>query len=255
MKSATSSGTRRGRASSSARESGLFSKDNVIRTNKFFDRFGPFAIIAARFVPIVRTFAPVAAGVGHMNYRRYSLYNAVGAVIWGTGLTFAGFLLGYIPPLADFVIEYIDVILLIAVACAVVPTAYHAIKQTLKARKANREGRRAAHRVRGDRRHLRDGQEGLIVVSVLAIPSRIRKSKDRQHTCGREPAGVPPKVGLGHGPVSPIDEKNLTCRRSLAGVVEALMHAVRGNAQPKDGCGTLYGARFSVSIDGALSLT
>ncbi len=122
------------------KESGLFSKDNVIRTNKFFDRFGPFAIIAARFVPIVRTFAPVAAGVGHMNYRRYSLYNAVGAVIWGTGLTFAGFLLGYIPPLADFVIEYIDVILLIAVACAVVPTGYHAIRQTLKARKANREG-------------------------------------------------------------------------------------------------------------------
>jgi len=122
------------------RESGLFSKDNVIRTNKFFDRFGPFAIIAARFVPIVRTFAPVAAGVGHMNYRRYSLYNAVGAVIWGTGLTFAGFLLGYIPPLADFVIEYIDVILLIAVACAIVPTVYHAIRQTLKARKANREG-------------------------------------------------------------------------------------------------------------------
>ena len=122
------------------KESGLFSRDNVIRTNKFFDRFGPFAIIAARFVPIVRTFAPVAAGVGHMNYRRYSLYNAVGALIWGTGLTFAGFLLGYIPPLADFVIEYIDVILLIAVACAVVPTAYHAIRQTLKARKANREG-------------------------------------------------------------------------------------------------------------------
>ncbi len=53
----------------------------------------------ARFVPIVRTFAPVAAGVGHMNYRRYSIYNAIGAFIWGTGLTFVGFLLGYIPPL------------------------------------------------------------------------------------------------------------------------------------------------------------
>jgi membrane-associated protein len=75
-----------------------------------------------------------------MDYRRYSLYNAVGAIIWGTGLTFAGFLLGYIPPLADFVIEYIDVILLCAIAIAVVPTAYHAIKQTLKARKAIREG-------------------------------------------------------------------------------------------------------------------
>jgi len=122
------------------RESGLFSKENVIRTNKFFERWGALAIVAARFVPIVRTFAPVAAGVGHMNYRRYSLYNAAGALIWGSGLTFAGFLLGYIPPLADFVTEYIDLILLFAVACAVVPTVYHAIRQSLKARKANREG-------------------------------------------------------------------------------------------------------------------
>ena len=122
------------------RESGLFSKENVVRTNKFFERFGAFAIIAARFVPIVRTFAPVAAGVGHMNYRRYSLYNAIGALIWGSGLTFAGFLLGYIPPVAKFVEDYIDLILLGAIAIAVIPTAYHAIRQTLKARKANREG-------------------------------------------------------------------------------------------------------------------
>jgi membrane-associated protein len=122
------------------RESGLFSKENVIRTNKFFERFGPFAIIAARFVPIVRTFAPVAAGVGHMSYRRYSLFNAIGALIWGSGLTFAGFVLGYFKPVADFVTEYIDLILLGAIAIAVIPTAYHAIRQTLKARRLNREG-------------------------------------------------------------------------------------------------------------------
>lgn len=122
------------------KESGLFSKENVVRTNKFFDRFGPFAIIAARFVPIVRTFAPVAAGVGHMNYRRYSLYNAVGAIIWGSGLTFAGFLLGFFPPIADFVTEYIDIILIGAVLIAVVPTAYHTIRQVLRARRMAREG-------------------------------------------------------------------------------------------------------------------
>jgi membrane-associated protein len=122
------------------KESGLFSKENVIRTNRFFERFGPFAIIAARFVPIVRTFAPVAAGVGHMNYRKYSLYNAVGALIWGSGLTFGGFLLGYIPPLSDFVTEYIDLILLGAIALAVIPTAFHYVRSVLKARKARREG-------------------------------------------------------------------------------------------------------------------
>lgn len=122
------------------KESGLFSKGNVIRTNRFFERFGPVAIIVARFVPVVRTFAPVAAGVGHMGYRRYSLFNAIGALIWGAGLTFGGYLLGYFPPVADFVTEYIDIILLCAVAIAVLPTAYHAIRQALKARKAGRDG-------------------------------------------------------------------------------------------------------------------
>jgi membrane-associated protein len=122
------------------RDSGLFSKENVIRTNKFFERWGPLAIVIARFVPIVRTFAPVAAGVAHMNYKRYSLYNAVGALIWGAGLTFAGFLLGYIPPLADFVTEYIDVILLCAILLAVIPTVYHYIQGVVKARRARKLG-------------------------------------------------------------------------------------------------------------------
>ena len=82
------------------KESGLFSRKNVERTNAFFERFGALAIVLARFVPIVRTFAPVAAGVGHMNYKKYSLYNLVGAIVWGIGLTLAGYLLGYIPPIA-----------------------------------------------------------------------------------------------------------------------------------------------------------
>lgn len=121
------------------KESGFFSKANVVRTNAFFERFGGFAVIVARVVPIVRTFAPVAAGVGHMNYKKYTLYNLIGAIIWGVGLTFAGFLLGYIPVLADFVTEYIDVILLGAVAIAVIPTVYHYIKAVLKARKTRGE--------------------------------------------------------------------------------------------------------------------
>jgi len=118
------------------KESGLFSVENVRRTNGFFERFGGLAVIVARFVPIVRTFAPVAAGVGHMNYKKYSLYNAIGAIIWGSGLTFGGYLLGYIPPVADFVTHYIDVILLGAVAVTVIPTAFHYIQTSRKAKKA-----------------------------------------------------------------------------------------------------------------------
>lgn len=122
------------------KESGLFSKANVIRTNRFFDRFGALAVIAARFVPVVRTFAPIAAGVGHMNYRTYSLFNAVGAIVWGAGLTLAGFFVAFIEPLKDFIVEYIDLILILAVLSAIVPTALTYLRSSLKARKARRLG-------------------------------------------------------------------------------------------------------------------
>ena len=122
------------------KESGFFSRKNVERTNAFFVRFGGFAVIAARFVPIVRTFAPIAAGVGHMPYRRYSLYNAIGAIIWGAGLVTAGYLLNYIPPVRDFVTSYIDLILICAALVAIVPTAYHTIRSVLAARKARASG-------------------------------------------------------------------------------------------------------------------
>jgi membrane-associated protein len=119
------------------KESGIFSIKNVQRTNAFFERFGPLAVVVARFVPVVRTFAPVAAGVGHMNYRKYSLYNLIGALIWGAGLTYFGYLLGYIPPVADFVKNYIDLILIGAVVVTLVPTVYHYIRASQKAKKSN----------------------------------------------------------------------------------------------------------------------
>jgi membrane-associated protein len=118
------------------KETGLFSIANVKRTNAFFERFGGFAVIIARFVPIVRTFAPIAAGVGKMDYRKYSLYNAVGAFIWGAGVTTLGFLLGNIKPVADFVIKYVDVVLLAVVLLTLIPTVFHLLQSTLKARKA-----------------------------------------------------------------------------------------------------------------------
>jgi membrane-associated protein len=117
------------------KETGLFSVENVKRTNGFFERFGGLAVILARFVPVVRTFAPVAAGVGHMNYRKYSLYNLIGALVWGAGLTFGGYLLGYIPPVADFVTNYIDIILLGAVVLTVIPTAIHYVQSSRKAKR------------------------------------------------------------------------------------------------------------------------
>ncbi|WP_261167296.1 DedA family protein [Microbacterium sp. Marseille-Q6965] len=117
------------------RDSGLFSRKNVARTNAFFQRFGGLTIIFARFVPIVRTFAPVAAGIGHMPWRVYTLYNFIGAVIWGVGLTLLGYVIAYIPWVRDFVTEYIDLILLAAVAGTAVFVVWHYLKERRAARR------------------------------------------------------------------------------------------------------------------------
>jgi membrane-associated protein len=117
------------------RESGLFSSENVKRTGAFFDRFGPFAVILARFVPVVRTFTPILAGVSHMHYRRYSLYNAIGALAWGFGITMLGFGFGHIPPVANFVEKYIDLVLLGAVLISVLSVGVHLLRSSRKAKK------------------------------------------------------------------------------------------------------------------------
>jgi membrane-associated protein len=122
------------------KESGFFSRKNVERTNAFFERFGGLTVILARFVPIVRTFAPIAAGVGHMNKWKYTVYNFIGAVIWGFGLTVVGYLIGMIPYVGDFVQEYIDVILLAAVAGTVIFVAVHYFRERANARRAREAG-------------------------------------------------------------------------------------------------------------------
>lgn len=103
------------------RESGLFSKKSVTRTQAFFDRFGPAAVTIARFVPVVRTFAPVAAGVGKMRRRTFTAFNAIGAAIWSAGVILLGYALAHIAGVSDFVSRYIDIILIGIVVVSVVP--------------------------------------------------------------------------------------------------------------------------------------
>ena len=110
------------------------------RTNAFFERFGGLTVILARFVPVVRTFAPVAAGVGHMPWRKYSLYNLIGAVLWGFGLTLVGYVIAYIPWIADLVTKYIDVILLGVVVLTLAVTAWHYFSERRKAKKETTTG-------------------------------------------------------------------------------------------------------------------
>ncbi|MGA1812064.1 VTT domain-containing protein [Frondihabitans sp. 4ASC-45] len=117
------------------KDSGIFSSENVKKTNEFFTRFGSGAVILARFVPVIRTFLPLAAGIAHMHYRRYSLFNAIGAIAWGFGITMIGFGIGHIPPVARFVENYIDLILLGAVAATVVPIVIKVMSSSRKAKK------------------------------------------------------------------------------------------------------------------------
>ena len=75
-------------------QSRFFKQEYVDRTHEFFERHGSKAVLLARFVPVVRTFTPVMAGVGHMTRRVYSTYNLIGALVWAVGVTLLGYALG-----------------------------------------------------------------------------------------------------------------------------------------------------------------
>ena len=105
-------------------DSRLFKQEYVDKTYSYFDRYGGRTIILAQFVPIVRTFAPVAAGVGRMNYRHFVTYNVIGALLWGVGVTTLGYWLGRI----EFVQEYIELILLGIVGVSVIPIGVELIR-------------------------------------------------------------------------------------------------------------------------------
>jgi membrane protein DedA with SNARE-associated domain len=100
-------------------DSGLFARGHAVRAQEFFDHHGPQAVVLARFVPVIRTFTPVVAGVGRMPYRSFFAYNAAGAAAWGVGLLAAGYFLGGIP----FVAAHVEVIVLGVVALSLAPAA------------------------------------------------------------------------------------------------------------------------------------
>jgi membrane-associated protein len=98
-------------------DSRLFKREYVDKTVAFFDKYGPRAIVLARFVPIVRTFITVIAGVGQMDRRRYLTYSGIGGLLWACGVTVLGQLLGKI----TFVAKNIELILIAIVVVSVLP--------------------------------------------------------------------------------------------------------------------------------------
>lgn len=114
-------GRRSGPAVFARRESGFFSRASVDRTERFFDRFGGSAVMVARFVAVVRTIAPVAAGVGKMRWSVFTIFNIAGAAVWASAVVLAGYWLGHVAGVADFVAKYLDLVLIGIVVISVVP--------------------------------------------------------------------------------------------------------------------------------------
>ncbi|MFI9527267.1 DedA family protein [Micromonospora rosaria] len=110
----------------------FFKQENVVKAHDFFEKYGARSIVLARFVPIVRTFTPIVAGVSRMNYRTFVTYNVVGGILWGTGVTVLGYFLGQIP----FVKANIEAILIAIVLISVLPIVFEVLRARTAARRA-----------------------------------------------------------------------------------------------------------------------
>ncbi|GAA1875228.1 hypothetical protein GCM10009772_54840 [Pseudonocardia alni subsp. carboxydivorans] len=113
-------------------KSKLFNPKHVEKTHEFFEKYGNRAIVLGRFVPIVRTFITVSAGVARMDPKRYLTYSLIGGVAWAAGVTVLGYFLGQFA----FVREHIDLILIAIVLISVLPIVF----EVLRARVASRRG-------------------------------------------------------------------------------------------------------------------
>ncbi len=117
-------GHRYGRKLFQKEDSLLFHKDHLKKAEAFYEKHGGKTIILARFMPFIRTFAPVVAGIGQMKYSTFLSYNIIGGALWAIGLTLAGYFFGNIPIIKE---NFEKVIFLIIIA-SVLPAVYHILK-------------------------------------------------------------------------------------------------------------------------------
>jgi membrane-associated protein len=107
----------------SAERSSLFSRKHLMEAHAFYERHGRMTIIIARFVPIIRTFAPFVAGVGEMTFSRFIGFSIFGGILWVTSVSLCGYFFGGIP----FVSKHFEVVVLAIIAISVLPIAVHAL--------------------------------------------------------------------------------------------------------------------------------
>lgn len=134
-------GQRVGRRLYERPDSRLFRKSHLRAAEAFYEKHGGKTIVIARFLPFVRTFAPIVAGTAHMPYRRFAIFNVTGGLLWAIGVPLAGFALGsVIPP--EVLDRYLYVIIAVVIGLSILPTAFHVYR-------SNREEVHARVRSRG----------------------------------------------------------------------------------------------------------
>ena len=110
-------------------DSWFFKKAYVERTHRFFERHGGKTIVLARFVPIIRTYAPFVAGIGAMDYRRFLLFNVAGAALWVASLTYAGYFFGNLPAVKNNLSLVILGIIALSISPGIVEVLRHKLKR------------------------------------------------------------------------------------------------------------------------------
>jgi membrane-associated protein len=112
----------------------LFNPAHLRRAHDFYEKHGGKTIIIARFMPIIRTFAPIVAGMGQMNYRRFVSFNVFGGVLWVVSMTGIGYFLGRIPGVRD----HIEIVIVVVIFLSILPGIIAALREWLKRRRASK---------------------------------------------------------------------------------------------------------------------
>ncbi|WP_151773383.1 DedA family protein [Streptomyces abyssomicinicus] len=150
-------------------DSRFFKQENVTKAHEFFEKYGPKSLVLARFVPIVRTFTPIIAGVSGMRYRSFLTFNVLGGILWGAGVTLLGSWLGRI----DFVEKNIEAILILIVLISVLPIVFELLKARARKGKGGQDGEGEAPAGDGTPQH-----GGYPMMDDATRPLRLRPEQD-----------------------------------------------------------------------------
>ncbi|MGV9357277.1 DedA family protein [Streptomyces misionensis] len=162
-------------------DSRLFKQENVTKAHEFFEKYGPKSLILARFVPVVRTFTPIIAGVSGMRYRSFLTFNVIGGTLWGAGVTLLGSWLGNI----GFVKNNIEAILILIVLVSVVPIGIEYLRARGKAKKGAQDQAQEQPRAEAPRPQYR--QQPPLMDDATTRLRRIEPDEPRPY--GQQPGG------------------------------------------------------------------